>query len=371
MSGPTSRTVVRAARGASASAPTPSGAEQRPAVAAEQARGQEQRERVDEALADQAGGELGAALDQQRGDLARRPAARSASLQRRRRRARSTPGGRRRRAGRGHAQHGRRRRRVARASCRPRSRPRRSNTTRSGWRSAGGSASRGSSSGSSASAVPLPTATASNRARQSCTSRRLSGEEIQRLSPLARGDAAVEGRGQLEQHVRPAVDGVHPERRVLAARPRLDGAPRQLDLDAGLAQPREALPADLGTDRRRRTRRGRCRPRSGRRCRAAGGRGGCTARARRRPWRPAAARCRRQRDASRRAARRGRSCQPSPSTRSSRAMTQPTTGFGLAVRRPRSASSSVRSSSSASRSFTRPRRPRPAPGRPRRATAAS
>ena len=61
--------------------------------------------------------------------------------------------------------------------------PRRSKTTRSGKRSAGGSASRGSSSGSSASAVPLPTATASNSARQSCTSLRLSGEEIQRLSP--------------------------------------------------------------------------------------------------------------------------------------------------------------------------------------------
>ena len=44
--------------------------------------------------------------------------------------------------------------------CRAGSRARRSNTTRSGWRSAGGSQSRAVSIGSSASAVPAPTATA-------------------------------------------------------------------------------------------------------------------------------------------------------------------------------------------------------------------
>ena len=58
-------------------------------------------------------------------------------------------------------------------------------TTRTGWRSQGGSQSRASSSGSSASAVPAPIATASADARHPCTRRRLSGDEIQRLSPLA------------------------------------------------------------------------------------------------------------------------------------------------------------------------------------------
>ena len=43
----------------------------------------------------------------------------------------------------------------------------------------------------------------------------------------------------------PPVDRVHPERSVLPSRTALEVAGRDLDLDAGRAQPREALPADL------------------------------------------------------------------------------------------------------------------------------
>src|SRR5215211_4973116 len=58
-----------------------------------------------------------------------------------------------------------------------------SNTTRVGWRAA--STSRAVRSGSSASAVPMPTAIASDSARHSWTSRRLSGPEIHFESPAA------------------------------------------------------------------------------------------------------------------------------------------------------------------------------------------
>ena len=260
-------------------------AEQRAAVAADQPRRQEERERVDEARAQQRAGELRAALDEQGGDLAlaEQP---QRLLERRRPRAASTP------AGGGGAPGGATRRTGACAALRasllagPR-RPRRSKTTRSGRRSAGGSASRGSSSGSSASAVPLPTATASNSARQSCTSARLSGEEIQRLSPVLVAMRPSSVAASLSStNGRPRTTCVR-KAAFCRARPRLVAAARELHLDARGAQAVEAAPVDLGVrvaDRRRR--RARCRRPAARRRRAAGGRDGCRARARRTPSRP-------------------------------------------------------------------------------------
>ena len=93
----------------------------------------------------------------------RRPRPRSAPRRARTRRARAAPA-----------------RRSPRAASRSAAAPPRSNTTRSGWRSAGGSTSRAVSSGSSASAVPMPTATAPIAARSSCT----------RAPALGRGDPA-------------------------------------------------------------------------------------------------------------------------------------------------------------------------------------
>ena len=57
--------------------------------------------------------------------------------------------------------------------------------------------------------------------------------------------APVERRRELQQHERPALDGMHPERRVLPPRAPLELAARELDLDAGGTQLREALPAHL------------------------------------------------------------------------------------------------------------------------------
>ena len=183
---------------------------------------------------------------------------------------------------------------------------------------------------------------------------RLSGEEIQRLSPLAVADPAVEAGGQLEQHVGRPVDGVHPEARRSgggrAARSRLG----QLDLDAGLAQPGEALarrpspvgiaggadhPGDAGVDQR-----------VGARRLAAVVAAGLERDVGRRP---AADPCCRRR------ARRLGVPLPGPLRASPRrqdtsalTITQPTTGSGSAVRRPRRASSSVRSSRRSSSRFT-------------------
>ena len=180
--------------------------------------------------------------------------------------------------------------------------------------------------------------------------------DVHELAALGRRDPAalarrrcrapVERRGELEQHEGSPVDGVRAKRSVLTPRAPLQVAGRDLDLDARRAQALEALPADL---RRRIARRADdprdARPRSARRHTAVDGRGARRARATR-------TRSRRRRLACRRSSAfvsawrsPGRTCHPSPSTSPSRTITQPTTGFGLAVNRPRSASSSVRSRS--------------------------
>ncbi len=61
----------------------------------------------------------------------------------------------------------------------------------------------------------------------------------------ARRDAAVEGRGQLEQHERATTHDVGAEGGVLAARPRLDRPAGELYLHAGRAQAPETAPVDL------------------------------------------------------------------------------------------------------------------------------
>ena len=77
-----------------------------------------------------------------------------------------------------------------------------SNTTRRGWRVT--PSTRAVSSGSSASAVPMPTATASHSARQWCERVRLvlAGDPLRVAA--AGGDLAVERHRRLEQHVRAA-----------------------------------------------------------------------------------------------------------------------------------------------------------------------
>ena len=62
----------------------------------------------------------------------------------------------------------------------------------------------------------------------------------------ARGDAAVEGRGQLEQHEGAAAHHVRAEGGVLPAGTRLERTPGELDLHAGGAQPLQAAAVDLG-----------------------------------------------------------------------------------------------------------------------------
>ena len=77
---------------------------------------------------------------------------------------------------------------ISRAVCTStesrRSRACGSNTTRVARRTGAGSTSRAVSDGSSASAVPIPTPTASISARQRCTSARASGPEIHRVLPV-------------------------------------------------------------------------------------------------------------------------------------------------------------------------------------------
>ncbi len=215
-------------------------------VAAEQARRHEERERVDEAGARAAPAASSAPPStQERGDLARaqqprapRPGDPAVSA--------STPGGGggappARRAGR--ARPPRPRQPAAAAS-----RPRRSKTTRSGCRSGGRlDVAAPCSSGSSASAVPLPTATASIHARHSCTSARLSGEEIQRLSPAAVAVRPSSDAASLSStNGRPCTTCDAEARRSGAAPARSRSPAGELDLDAGGAQPREAAPVDLG-----------------------------------------------------------------------------------------------------------------------------
>ena len=156
-----------------------------------------------------------------------------------------------------------------------------SKTTRRGWRAT--PSMRAVSCGSSASAVPIPTATASHSARQRCASRRLSSPEIHFESPVARGDLAVERHRRLEEDPRAAGAGVLAE--GLVEQPRARG-----ELAVGDHRPRRPRRAGSRgrgrtpsrSGRRRRRRRGGCRPRGSRRCTAAACRCGSRARARRR-----------------------------------------------------------------------------------------
>ena len=124
-------------------------------------------------------------------------------------------------------------------------------------------------SGSSASTVPTPTMHRSCRPRRAWPCRRAASPVIQRLSPRAGGDPAVQRGGELQRHQRPAVAARDWRSRrptssaSLAARPR---SPRCRRHAAG----RSPAPFTRGSGSRVRDRpRGRRRPRSAHRCRAA------------------------------------------------------------------------------------------------------
>ena len=90
----------------------------------------------------------------------------------------------------------------------------RASRTRSGAAGAATPSTRAVSCGSSASAVPMPTATASHSARQWCArgAALLAGDPLRVAA--ARGDLAVERHRRLEQHPRPPGAGVLAERLV-------------------------------------------------------------------------------------------------------------------------------------------------------------
>ena len=323
-SGPTARTLVSSSRGASASARRPA----RRAAAAPSPpirRGATKSASASTRPASQQrAASVGAALDEQRGDLARaeRGSASASEPPRAPRRPGGGGGAAARRTRRTGAVAGERASAVGREAAAAVEDDAQRGARRAGRRRAA------VSSGSSASAVPLPTATASKSARQSCTSLRLSGEEIQRLSPCARRAPVQRGR-QLEQHERAAPHDVDAERGVLTARPRLDVAAGESTaipaarsrceapaVDLGVGSPIGAHDArDAGLDQR---------VGAGRLC----GRGGCTARARRTPSRPRGGSLQASSALRSACGSPRRTCQPSPRTRPSRAMTQPTTGSG-------------------------------------------
>ena len=211
----------------------------------------------------------------------------------------------------------------------------RPNASRRGCRAA--STPRASSLGLSARTVPIPTATASERARSSCTRRRLSSPETQRVP--GHGDAPVERHGDLPGHERPAErDPRAPGLVLRTGRERVD----ELDLDAGRRGAARSRPPPPGSDRESRRRpspppRRRSRPCTAASCRGAR-RAPSSRTASRRvaclpaassatisPWRPSA------------------SVEPSPTTAPSRTSTAPTSGFGYARPRVASASASARS----------------------------
>ena len=101
------------------------------------------------------------------------------------------------------------------------------------------------SSGSSASAVPIPTATASHSARQWCARVRLSSPEIHFESPLRRRHLAVERHRGLEQHPGTPGPGVLAKR--LVEQPRAVGeiAVGEHHLDAVVAQDPQAAPGGV------------------------------------------------------------------------------------------------------------------------------
>ena len=187
------------------------------------------------------------------------------------------------------------------------------------------------SSGSSASAVPMPTATASRLGAPAVRAgpARLAGDPLRVAG--AGGDLAVERHRRLEDHERAARAGVLAERLVEQARGlghlAVDPARPSMPSSRRMPGPRPGRLRRSG--RRRRSRRARCRPRRSRRCRAACGPGGSRARATRtasrRPGPP-----RRRASAMRSAcASPGGWVAPSPITRPSLTTTAPTSGFGL------------------------------------------
>ena len=211
----------------------------------------------------------------------------------------------------------------------------------------GASTPRASRRGSSARTVPIPTATASERARSSCTRRRLSSPVTQR--ELGNGHPAVERDRSLVGDEGPAGAAQRAKALVLDARAPLVAPSRR-------ARPRSQRRATARARARRCA--GRDRPRRPPRA--------PLLRLRARPRREAYARDARTARASRR---RGRAAGPlrgglerdDLGVRPARALvpslahhlavadtTDPTTGFGRVVHRPRSARSSARARKSAS-----------------------
>ena len=222
--------------------------------------------------------------------------------------------------------------------------PGESKTTRSGWRAP--STSRAVSSGSSARTVPMPTAIASDSARQRWTRARLCSPEIQGESPGGGRGAAVERHRQLQGDQRQAGAGVLAEGLVEQARGGRLLAGRELDLDPAVAEDPGPAPGGLlarvvGGDHDPR----RSPPRGSPRRRAAGAPGARRARASRTSSpRPGPRRAPRQSRAppARRAGRPARRGTPRRSPRRPATITAPTSGFGLTRPRPPSASSSAR-----------------------------
>ena len=232
----------------------------------------------------------------------------------------------------------------AAAASRAAAGPGESKTTRSGCRAP--STSRAVSSGSSASTVPMPTAIASDSARQRWTSSRLSSPEIQGESPGGGRGAAVEGHRQLQGDQRQAGAGVLAEGLVEEpGRGRLL-AGGEGDLDAAVAEDPGAAaggllggvvggdhdPRDPGLEDRVDARR-----------LAALVRAGLERHVHRRPGGVARPARRQSASAARSACSPPSSAwKPSPRTSPSRTTTAPTSGFGLTRPRPPSASSSAR-----------------------------
>ena len=328
--------------GASASAVTPSGPSSgRPSPPISFGR-EEQRERVDETCVEQRGRELGAALDQQRGHLARAeqlraPRASEAAA------SGLDPGGRRRRSG-GRDAHDRRARRASAPAC-CRRRGGRGGRTRRAAAGARPAARRRAAGARDRRRAPSRCRRRPRRTppARRARARRLSGEEIQRLSPVLVAMRPSSVAASLSStNGRPRTTCVR--KAAFCRRARASSAPAgELDLRRrrrAAAPGRGRRPRDW--DRRWRRRRARCPPPC-----SASAQGG---------WRPwwlqgssetyavapttgslQASSALRSACGSPR-----RTCQPSPSTRPSRAITQPTSGFGLALRRPRSARSSAR-----------------------------
>ena len=117
-----------------------------------------------------------------------------------------------------------------------------SKTMRRGWRAASGG--RAVSWGSSRSAVPMPTATASQPARQRWPSSRLAAGDPLGVAGLG-GDLAVEGHGRLEQHPRAPRARVLAEGLVELARAGGELALGHDDLDAVVAQDPQAAAGGL------------------------------------------------------------------------------------------------------------------------------